>query len=58
MICMKKVKFSSHPTAKLRCHRPRGHGAARVQLALYHLQEHAEPRLSSDAILHHFFMFL
>ena len=39
MICMKKVKFSSHPTAKVRCHRPRGHGAARVQLALFHLQE-------------------
>ena len=22
MICMKKVRFSSRPTAKVRCHRP------------------------------------
>ena len=37
MISMKKVRFSSRPTAKVRCHRPLG--AARVQLALYHLWE-------------------
>ena len=28
MICMKKVRFSSRPTAKVRCHRPLS--AARV----------------------------
>ena len=52
MFCMKKVRFSSCPTAKLRCHRPLG--AAQVTASPVS-STGAEPRLSSDAMLHHFF---